>query len=828
MLDNQGRYLLDPVRRQLLRDGAVVSLGDRAFDLLLALAQADGRPVPADGLIARVWPRTTVAAGNLRVQIRALRRALGDDAVENVPGSGYRLAISLAPGPPHSTAPDGPLLVGRAGDLERVKELLSRSRLVSIVGPGGVGKTRLALAAAAECQGMRVVHLDLAALRQRGLIPVAAAAALSVNLLGVGVMEALIGALAGQPVLMVLDNAEHLLDEVCEFAEAILGACPGVQMLLTSREPLNLGGEMLLHLCPLGCPPPEVTDPAAIRNYDAVRLVLRDQRVPGRPDPDDAQMPALARLCRHLDGLPLALLLLAALLRDGTVEGVAGVFEGRLRDVPLPDNAGYRHDNLGRMLDWSIDLLSEEEALLLGRLAVFAESWTVDAAVTVCGQAPLAPIAVPGLVASLVSRSLVAGPLQTQRPGMRLLETVRDHVMARNPGLIDCEGLRQRLAAWLTGELRKREREAVARVARYSLSALDAADIHNVLTWALGGGDVVLGQQLALDSARYWNLRGLYTEGVRYLELAWRLCGPDTPPAVRAQLGLALYGESFPIRLPYHSDRERYVREELDAALAALRDGDVAPGRLFDAYLSAGFLRRYTGDPAGCFALWDEALAVAQRNGYWGDEVRALTLSGTFKANHGDLGEARRRFAHALEMAERHDLKRYIILLRLADVEFVAGDIDRAVAAAREGLAFDGVLPPAVDHTLKANLSSYLLIAGRLREAVVQAEAACELVIKYTYSQAWTLERGALVLLRLGQTSLARRMAAMGDMLVRELGLNRTGPELAVHQQVLEGLGPVGEPEAGDSPEALISTLGDCYAAYLAQNDQGSGAPIDA
>lgn len=827
-MGNQGRYLLDPVRRQLLRDGAVVALGDRAFDLLLALAQAEGKPVAADDLIARVWPRTTVAAGNLRVQIRALRRALGDDAIENVPGSGYRLALSLLSGPERNTGPEGPPLVGREGDLERVKDLLSRSRLVSIVGPGGVGKTRLALAAAAQCQGMRVVHLDLAALRQRGLIPVAAAAALSVNLMKIGVMEALISALADQPVLMVLDNAEHLLDEVCEFAEAILGACPRVQMLLTSREPLNLGGEMLLHLCPLGCPPPDVTDPAAIRDYDAVRLVLREQRVEGRPDPDDSQMPTLARLCRHLDGLPLALLLLAALLREGTVDTVAAAFEGRLRDVPLPDIAGYRHDNLRRMLDWSIDLLSEEEGLLLGRLAVFAESWPVDAAVAVCGQAPLTPIAVPGLVASLVSRSLVAGPLQTQRPGMRLLETVRDHVMARNPGLIDREGLRQRLAAWLTGEFRERERAAAARIIRASLGALDAADIHNVLTWALGGGDIVLGQRLALDSTRYWNLRGLYTEGVRYLELAWNLCGPDTPPAIRAQLGLALYGESFPIRLPYHSDRERYVREELEGALIALRDGDVPPGRLFDAYLSAGYLRRYTGDPVGCNLLWDQALAVAESNGHWGDQIRALTLSGTFMASNGELVEARRRFARALDIAERQDLKRYIILMRLADVEFVAGDLDRAVAAAREGLSFEGELPPAVAQTLLANLSSYLLVGGRLREAVVEAEAARKLVQKYTYGQAWTLERGALVLWHLGQTALARRLAAMGDKLVRELGLNRTGPERAVHQQLIEGLGPVGEPDAGDSPEALISVLGDCYAAYLAGTNQGNGAPIDA
>ncbi|MFV3130656.1 ATP-binding protein [Niveispirillum sp. KHB5.9] len=805
-------HRLDLVHRRLLRDGAPVPLGDRAFDLLVALAAADGAAVPADALTARVWPGVTVSPGNLRVQVRALRRALGDGAVVNVPGVGYRLALTMAGDGLAGHAADP--LVGREGELERLGELLSRARLVSVIGPGGVGKTSLALAAAGLVKGLRTVHVELAPIRQPGLLPVVTAAALSLRLMQADVLGTVRAGLAERPTLLLLDNTEHLLDEVAEFADDLLGHCPDLRILLTSREPLGLGGEMLLHLCPLECPPEGEGRADAIRAYPAMRLVLRNHAQAGWKPPGDEQMPALARLCRHLDGLPLALLLLAAWLRDCPVTEVERVLAGRFRDLPLPANAGYRHGNLDHMLDWSVELLTPAERLLLGRLAVFAGAWPVEAAVAVCGAAPLDATAVPGMVAGLVSRSLVAGPIQTRQQGLRLLETIREHVLARDPGMLDREGLRGLLCGWLTRGLRRHMMENGRQSFTTRGLEIDIADIRAMLDWAMGGGDVVAGQVLAIDSYRLWNSAGPFTEIMEYLTRAWDLCGPDTPPLVGAMLGLLLHGEGVPMRLPQHADRPRYAAEDLEAAVATLRGPDVPPTWAIDGLMSAGYIRRYTGDQQACLALWEEAVSIAEAQGIVTDAARHWSLIGWQRAEMGDMAGARADFARSLELAERHDLPRGLTLMRLADAEFNAGQLDRAIALTGEALASPRSATLTLRQTLHANLASYLLVAGRLEEAVAQALPALRLVIElhYSYAHPWTLERGALLALRLGRPALAVGLARLAERLIAEARMKRGGVEKAVHALLAEGLAEVNDggpvPEVADALAQLLDFYG--------------------
>ncbi len=824
-LGSDDHLILDPARRRLLRNGEPVALGDRAFDLLLALAGAGGRPVPAGVLVARVWPGITVGDGNLRVQVRALRRALGDGAVETVPGVGYRLALPLAAaGEGAPAAPPGAGdLVGRGEARDRLRDMLARSRLVSVVGPGGVGKTALALATARDRGDTRVAHVELAPLRQPGLVAVATAAALSAKLLGPDVLAAIRAALGGQETLLVLDNAEHLLDEVRAFADGLLGECPEVRLLVTSREPLNIAGELQFHLCPLESPPHGDLPPAEIRAYPAVRLVLRNHAEAGWPPPGDAELPTLARLCRQLDGLPLALVLLAGQLRDCRLEDVARTLEGRFRDLPLPDAAGYRHGSLARMLDWSLELLSAEERLLLGRLTVFAGAWTVDAAVEVCGQPPLHPAAVPGLVAGLVARSLVAGPLQTRQPGLRLLETIRQDVAARDPDLPAREGLHARLAGWLSRQLRRVE--AAARLDGEPDPSLevDIATILPAIDWCLDGGDIGLGQRLAVDAIWLYRRAGLFVQIADRLVRAWEARGPDTPPATRAMLGLLVHGEGASTRLPHHADRPRYAREELAPALDALRAADIPAPWMVEALSSAGWLCRYVGDLDGQVALWMEGAALADRHGYQRDRLRFLSLVGGAEANRGDLPTARRRFDEALAVVARWDLDAGLTLMRLADMEFVAGDIPRAIAVAREALATDRPMLPALRQTLHANLASYLLVSGRLAEAAPEALAALRLTLRYQYSyaHAWTLERGALMALRLGRRELAGQLAALGDSLVRAGHLVRYGPERAVRRFLDEELARPAP--GGDLPpvEQALGLLAGLYGDRLADRVPG-------
>lgn len=809
---------LDLLHRRLLRDGAPVSLGDRAFDLLAVLAEAAGEAVTAETLTARVWPGVTVGPGNLRVQVRALRRALGDGAVENVPGVGYRLLLPLSgPGTGLSHPPVDALL-GREGELDRLRMMLSRSRLVTIIGPGGVGKTSLALAGVARMQALRGVHVELAPVAQGALLPVVTAAAMALRLVGADMKGAVLQALAERPTLLLLDNAEHLLDAVAGFADELLGQCPNLHILLTSREPLGLPGEQLLPLCPLDCPPEGEEMAAAIRTYPAVRLVLREHARGGWPEPADDQMPALARLCRHLDGLPLALLLLAAWMRDCPVAEVERVLSGRFQDLPLPAEAGSRHGNLHHMLRWSVEALSPDERLLLGRLAVFAGTWPVEAAVAVCGAPPLEPAAVPGLVAGLVARSLVAGPIQTRQQGLRLLETIRHHVIAGDPGLVERDGLRHRLCAWLSAHLRHQMLVRGQSGFRVPGLLADVADIRAMMTWAFGGGDVLAGQVLALDSFRLWTQAGPFVEIADFLMRAWSLCGPETPPLIRALLGLLLHGEGLTVRLPMQADRARYAQDELEAAVATLREPDVPPVWAIDGLRAAGYIRRYTGDQRACLALWEEAVAIADRHQVPADMVRDRSLLGWMRAELGEMAQARVEFARALAAAERHGVPRNLTLMRLADAEFNDGQVDRAIAVTREALASGETMPPILQQTLRANLASYLLLQGRVMDAVSQALLALNIMIKidYSYAQPWALERGALVALRLGRPELALSLAGLAQRLLDGGQGRRAAAEREIHAQLSTGLAGVNALERPLELAEALRSLREFYEDLLA------------
>ncbi|WP_114395330.1 ATP-binding protein [Oleisolibacter albus] len=819
-LRSDSRFLLDAARRRLLRDGTPVPLGDRAFDLLLSLAAADGRAVTVEDLTDRVWPGLTVGAGNLRVQVRALRRVLGNDAVENVPGIGYRLALSLdrTGRTPLPAADD---LLGRSRDMARLDELLDHSRLVSIIGPGGVGKTALALAALATRagqDGVRVAHVELAPVRQPGLVAVATAAVLAAKLLGPDIIAAIQTALADQPTLLLLDNAEHLLDEVGDFAEGLLGACPGVRLLLTSREPLNISGELLLHLCPLDCPPDGPLSAAEIRRYPAVQLVLHRHALGGWLSLPDEDLPALARLCRQLDGLPLALVLLAAQLRDCGVEAAAQALDGRFQDLPLPDTVEYHHGSLSRMLDWSLDLLPEADRLLLGRLTVFSGLWQVQAAAQVCGGPPLDPATVPGLVAGLVARSLIAGPVQTQQSGLRMLETIRQYMTARSHTRLEQEDLQRRLVRWLTVRLREIRSTMASTGSIDPRTIPDLADIFAATDWALRGGDVTGGQILAIDALKTLCRDALYPQAARILIQARDGGGDATPRAVRAMLDLLLHGEAIPIRLPFHADRPRFTRNELDPILAVLRQTpDLPVTWQIDALTTAGWLKHYAGDFDGRHSLWMDGVAVAERSGFWHDQASIVSLLGWTSAGQGDFVQARAYFVQAQALAEQHGLRRKLLLLRYADMEFMAGELDRAIAITRDAIALDEQAVPALMQTLHANLASYLLLADRTQEAVPQALAALRLTLRhqYAYAHAWTLERGALLALRLGHRDLALSLACLGQALVPANDLSRSGPELAIHTLLAGTLGELHPAIDQPSVDAVLTRLADVYEAAM-------------
>jgi predicted ATPase/class 3 adenylate cyclase len=321
--------------------------------------------------------------------------------------------------------------VGRDRELAAVRALVESSRLVTLTGAGGCGKTRLGLQAAAgllDGSGDGVWLVELAAVTDDEAVASAICQALGVTAQpGRPALEALLDALAVQDVLIVLDNCEHLIGGCAKTAEAIVTRCPRVHLLATSREPLGIGGETIYRVPSLSLPGPGDGDAAAAESSDAVALFLERARAQGASLPADEQTaPLVVSICRRLDGLPLAIELAAARLRSLSLADLAGRLDQRFRLLTGGSRtAPGRQQTLRATVEWSYSLLNAAERSLLGRLAVFAESFDLGAAEAVCGFGDIDQFDVVGLLGSLVDKSLVVADPAGPALRYRLLETIR-------------------------------------------------------------------------------------------------------------------------------------------------------------------------------------------------------------------------------------------------------------------------------------------------------------------------------------------------------------------------------------------------------------------
>src|SRR5471032_3245278 len=421
-----GPFQLFPARAVLLRGGAPVRLSSRALAILTALAERGGDIVSSAELMARVWPGAVVDDTTLRVHLVALRKALrhgeggqGADCacIANVSGRGYRLLMPVSRQPADAACAAAPpptlprpitRLIGREPAVGAVVRELSRRRLVTLVGGGGVGKTSVALAAAQRLAGRfadGAGFVDLSGVAPAA--PLADALAVSFGLYppGGAAGPALLDYLYHKHMLILLDNCEHVVAEAAALAEALLMRCGGVRLLTTSREPLGAEGEWLYRLAPLDVPPP---DARAVQAYPAAQLFLERAGAAFGYTLDDADAPALASVCRQLDGLPLALELAATRLDLFDLPGLAAQLGDSLALLTRGRRmAQARHRTLRATLDWSYDLLPEQERVLLRRLGVFGTPFSADAAVAVAGAAPLDEAAVLAGLQNLAAKSLL-------------------------------------------------------------------------------------------------------------------------------------------------------------------------------------------------------------------------------------------------------------------------------------------------------------------------------------------------------------------------------------------------------------------------------------
>src|SRR5215469_8791507 len=427
-----GSFRLIPGRRTLFEDERPVRLGSRALDLLAALTERAGQTISKEELIARAWPDTVVEEAALRVHVAALRKALGDGRagrryIANDPGRGYAFIAPVAhenalsaTAAPTRMAETGNLpalltrVVGRDAVISRLAPQLVRRRFLTIVGPGGIGKTAAALAVADTVRASYsdgAWYIELASLSDPDLVPSALSALLGITLSGGNPLSGLATRLQDKHMLIVLDSCEHVIGAAAVLVEAILHAAPHAAILATSREPLRAEGEWLHRLAPLELPPQGRTFPTAADALDYSAVELFNERAAATTDSfvlDDTNVPAVLEICRRLDGLPLALELAAARVDTFGVGGLATRLDDRFgvltsgRRTALP-----RQQTLRATIDWSYDVLPECERRLLRHLAVFIGGFTLEAAAAVVEGAEIADVPLIDSIANLVTKSLI-------------------------------------------------------------------------------------------------------------------------------------------------------------------------------------------------------------------------------------------------------------------------------------------------------------------------------------------------------------------------------------------------------------------------------------
>ena len=529
-----GHFELRQNQRVLLAAGVPVALGSRAFDILCALVNEAGKVISKEELVAKVWPSTFVVEGSLRVHMAGLRKALGDGRdgqryIVNIPMRGYSFVAPIehmygearaapVPSAPRrdSTSLPTPLhrIVGRDQDGDELREQLATQRLVTLVGAAGIGKTTLAVSVAAtmvdqsaRADWIGVRFVDLAPLSDPRLVAGALASTLGIASLVDDALPSLLAFLHDKALLILFDNCEHVLDEVATLSEAILRGAPNVRILATSREPLRADGERVHHLQPLTVPDPNLPLTAkAAMAFSAVELFV--ERALGSSETFELRerdVPAIAEICRRLDGLPLALELAAPRLDTLGVSGLASALDDRFallttgRRTALP-----RHQTLRAALDWSFDFLGKRDQKVLERLSIFAGSFTLDAACAVAASDELSALEIVESLSDLVARSLIAPDVSRDETRFRLLETTRVYAREKLALDPDSAAVAQRHATYCLDRLKWGEVNWSSCSASDWLAVLGGLidDVRAALAWAFSpAGDAGLGLELTAKSA---------------------------------------------------------------------------------------------------------------------------------------------------------------------------------------------------------------------------------------------------------------------------------------------------------------------------------------
>lgn len=691
------RFELRPADRLLLRDGAPVALRAKALDLLTVLVERAGHLVTKGELLDVVWPGLVVEENNIASQIAALLKVLGGGLVATVPGSGYRFVAevrraapggpqearmetasaltspspsvspSVSPAPPLPPGPPAQRLFGRADDLRAVRAALDQGGgCVTLAGPGGVGKTVLARAAmAARPARQRCAWIDLASLADAAQVPGALCRSLGIGTPASpeALADALVAALGEGEWLLVLDNAEHVVDGVAALCAVLAAALPAVAVLVTSQLPLRIAGERVHALEPLAWPAAGVPEEEALASAAVQLLLDRIRAVDARLSLGADALPLLRSLCARLDGMPLAIEMAASMVPLLGLGGVAVALDQRLRVLRSGRReAPARHKTLRAALEWSHGLLAPAQQRALRRVAVFADSFSLDLAVAVTVEAGEDRWEAVDTFAALVERSLVAS-LHADPPRYRLLETVRSFALEALDAAGGDEGGATRLRAVLA--LTDAVRPAVAGAGASATAAAELANVPEALRWALAH-DAPAAVELALAAAAAATWTPWLGEAGRWVEACEPVLGAGLSPAQQAAWWREL------ARFQTFVRGSRTVEAACTAAAIERSLGN--DEGLF--WSLVPLLRSRVAEPAEFEACRAEAQALLDAHPAWPARARAV-FSGSLALEYRRRGDFEAALAH--QQAEA-------VQARAAGLHAMARNAEGNVAATLVGL----------------------------------------------------------------------------------------------------------------------------------------------
>ena len=584
--------------------------------------------------------------------------------------------------------------VGRERELHELYELLPKARLLTLVGTGGIGKTRLLLQFAANLvDGYPdgVWYVDLNAIDDPALVVNALARVLGlVEVPGTPLIETICLHVKSQRVLILLDGSEHLLTACARLADALLRAGPNIQIITTSRELLRTAGEQTMMLPPLSLPDPGA-DLGTLLRADAVRLFV-ERALSRQPDfaVTEHNAPAVAKICANLDGIPLALELAAARVGALTLETIAVRLADRFGLLTSGSRTAVpRQQTLKALIDWSYDLLGAPEKRLFARLSVFAAGWTLDAAETVCADAALPRLEILNLLDQLVHKSLAVRREHEDRYGF--LETIHEYASIRLQESQEGGALRDRHQQYFLGLAEATESRLLSRKDELRwLSSLETehANLNAALQWSLEQ------PRLAVDALRmcgalrlFWMIRGHWREGRDWCSAALQKGAGAAPGDVRARVLITAGTMSFRLG-------ETAASEALfEGALALARDAG-------DRSLEAVALNNLSnlvsdrGDRARALQLLDQAVAINRNAG--NKELESINLSniGFHLIDQGDLAAARAPLERALVLSREigSESLEAFSLVSMGRMAERRGEYDRARMLHAEALAIFRVL----------------------------------------------------------------------------------------------------------------------------------------